>query len=89
MSMAGYFSSRVSSGPVGNSVYNELTRDFQATMRASKRVLGEQHVMSVICLHASLCPTERMSGKMVWNQFELLTLEQRTDLLQALRTHTL
>ena len=78
--------SRHSSEPNGNSVYVELTRDYRATFRAAKRTLGDRHIMTTLCLHAAQFPTERMSGRMVWDQFAALPLIQRTDLLQVLRS---
>jgi hypothetical protein len=71
--------------PIGNSVYYELTRNYRITFRAAKRVLGERHMLTTACLHASLFPSDRMSGRMVWDQFEALSLTDRTDLLQVLR----
>jgi hypothetical protein len=86
MSMAGTFGQRISSESVGNSVFSELTRDFRATQRAAKRVLGDQHVLTTMCTHAAQFPSDRMSSRMVWDQFAALPLAQRTELLQALRS---
>ena len=86
MSTPGTYSSRISSEPVGNSVYNELVRDFRSTWRAAKSALGDQHVLTTMCHHAALFPNERMSSRMVWDQFAALPLTQRAELLQVLRT---
>lgn len=71
---------------VGNSVFQELTRDFRITLRAAKRVLGEGHLFITACTHASIFPTDRMSRRMVWDQFEALPFAQRTEILQAVRS---
>jgi hypothetical protein len=71
---------------IGNSVFQELTRDFQVTLRAAKRVLGEGHLLTTVCTHASIFPTDRMSLRMVWDQFEALPFAQRTEIMQAVRS---
>jgi hypothetical protein len=73
-------------GSIGNSVFSEITRNFRPTLRASKRSLGERHPFTTACLHASLFPSDRMSFKMVWSQFETLSPEHRTNFLQSLRS---
>jgi hypothetical protein len=70
---------------IGNSVYHELTRDFRITLRAAKRVLGEGHLWTNVCRHASIFPTDRMSLRLVWSQFEALPFAQRMEILQAIR----
>lgn len=71
---------------VGNSVFHELTRDFRLTLRAAKRVLGEGHLLTNACTHASIFPTDRMSLRLVWDQFEALPFAQRMEILQAIRS---
>lgn len=71
---------------LGNSVFLELTRDFRMTLRAAKRLLGERHLLTTACHHASIFPTDRMSLRMVWDQFEALTLPQRAEMLQCIRS---
>ena len=71
---------------IGNSVFRELTHDFGVTLRASKRVLGERHLLTTACVHASIFPTDRMSLRMVWDQFAALPLPQRADMLQTIRS---
>ncbi|HEY9746896.1 MAG TPA: hypothetical protein V6C99_11840 [Oculatellaceae cyanobacterium] len=73
---------------LGNSVFQELIRDFRITRRAAKRVLGDKHLLTIACIHASIFPTDRMSLHMVWDQFEALTCAQRNEILQIIRTRT-
>ncbi len=70
---------------VGSSVFQEITRNFRATLRACKSVLGDKHPLTTACLHASLFPTDRMSFRMVWDQFEALSFAQRAEMMEALR----
>ena len=74
---------------LGNSVFIEITRDFRATLRAVKRVLGEKHMLTTVCLHACVFPTDRMSLRMVWDQFQALHVAQRADILQTLRNRAM
>lgn len=74
---------------IGNSVFTELTRDFRVTLKAVKRVLGEKHIMTTTCLHACVFPTDRMSLKMVWDQFSALPVAQRADILLSLRSRAM
>jgi len=74
---------------LGNSVFAELSRDFRATLKAVKRVLGDKHMMTTVCLHACVFPTDRMSLRMVWEQFQALPVADRADILQALRTRAM
>lgn len=71
---------------VGNSIYAELTRNFRVSFLAAKKALGDRHPLTVACLHASGFPGERMSARMVWEQFSKLPLPDRTELLQAIRS---
>jgi hypothetical protein len=73
----------------GNSVFAEICRDFRATLKAVKRVLGDKHMMTTVCLHACVFPTDRMSLRMVWDQFQALDVAQRADILQALRSRAM
>ena len=73
----------------GNSVFVELSRDFRATLKAVKRVLGDKHMLTTVCLHACVFPTDRMSLRMVWDQFQALPVAQRADILQALRSRAM
>ncbi len=74
---------------VRNSVYVELMKDFRITLRTAKRVLGDKHPMTTVCLHALSFPSDRMSLKMVWEQFEALPVAQRAEFLLTLRTTAL
>lgn len=74
---------------LGNSVFAELCRDFRATLKAVKRVLGDKHMMTTVCLHACVFPTDRMSLRMVWEQFQALPVAARADILQALRSRAM
>jgi len=74
---------------VGNSVVAEICRDFRATLKAVKRVLGDKHMMTTVCLHACVFPTDRMSLRMVWDQFQALDVAQRAEILQTLRTRAM
>jgi hypothetical protein len=74
---------------IGNSVFVELSRDFRATLKASKRVLGDKHMFTTVCLHACVFPTDRMSLRMVWDQFQALPFPQRADIMQALRNRAM
>lgn len=74
---------------LGNSVFTEISRDFRATLRAVKRVLGDKHIMTTTLLHACVFPTDRMSLKTVWDQFAALPVAQRADILQYLRSRAL
>lgn len=70
---------------IGNSVYAEITKDFKGMFRASQRVLGERHMLTTVCLHAMTFPTDRMSLRMVWDQFQELPVGQRLEILQEYR----
>lgn len=74
---------------LGNSVFAEICRDFRATLKAVKRVLGDKHIMTTVCLHACVFPTDRMSLRMVWDQFQALPVADRADILQALRSRAM
>ena len=74
---------------LGNSVVAEICRDFRATLKAVKRVLGDKHMMTTVCLHACVFPTDRMSVRMVWDQFQALDVAERADILQALRNRAM
>lgn len=74
---------------LGNSVFTELSRDFHCTLKATRRVLGDKHIMTTILLHACGFPTDRMSLKMVWDQFAALPVAQRADILQYLRSRAM
>lgn len=74
---------------LGNSVFAEITRDFRATLKAVKRVLGDKHMLTTVCLHACVFPTDRMSLRMVWDQFQALPVAQRADILQTLRSRAM
>ncbi len=74
---------------LGNSVVAEICRDFRATLKAVKRVLGDKHMMTTVCLHACVFPTDRMSLRMVWEQFQALSVLERADILQALRNRAM
>lgn len=74
---------------IGNSVFQELTHDFRATLRAAKRVLGDRHLLTNACVHASIFPTDRMSLRMVWDQFAALPFAQRAEMLQVIRSRTI
>ena len=73
----------------GDSVFTEITRNFQNTLKASKLVLGDTHLLTTACLHASVFPTDRMSLKMVWEQFQALPVGYRAEMLQVLRSRML
>ena len=73
----------------GNSVFTELSQDFRSTMKACKRVLGDTHMMTTVCMHACVFPTDRMSLRMVWEQFQALHVGERADILQALRNRAM
>lgn len=68
-----------------NSILAEISRDFWVTLRTAKRLLGLRHPLVTACLHASQFPSDRMSYKLVWSEFNALTITQRNELLQALR----
>lgn len=70
---------------IGNSVFHEITRDFRALLQTSRQVLGDRHPLTTACLHASQFPSDRMSYRLVWDQFEVLSFMQRCELLQTLR----
>lgn len=74
---------------LGNSVFTEISRDFRSTLKATKRVLGDKHLMTTVLLHACVFPTDRMSLKMVWDQFEALPVAQRAEILQHLRSRAM
>jgi hypothetical protein len=74
---------------LGNSVFTEISRDFRCTLKAVKHVLGDKHMMTTMLLHACVFPTDRMSLKMVWEQFGALPVAQRADILQQLRSRVL
>jgi hypothetical protein len=74
---------------VRNSVFQELTQDFRATLRTAKRILGDNHSLTTACLHACTFPTDRMSLRMVWDQFEALPVAQRAEIMQRLRSRVL
>jgi hypothetical protein len=74
---------------LGNSVFTEISKDFRCTLKAVKHVLGDKHMMTNMLLHACVFPTDRMSLRMVWEQFGSLPVAQRADILQRLRSRTL
>lgn len=74
---------------LGNSVFTELSKDFHCTLKATRRVLGDKHIMTTTLLHACGFPTDRMSLKMVWDQFAALPVAQRADILQFLRSRAM
>ncbi|WP_373532787.1 hypothetical protein [Vampirovibrio sp.] len=74
---------------LGNSVFTEISKDFRCTLKAVKHVLGDKHMMTTMLLHACVFPTDRMSLKMVWDQFGSLPVAQRADILQQLRNRAL
>jgi hypothetical protein len=74
---------------LGSSVFAEICRDFRATLKAVKRVLGDKHMMTTVCLHACVFPTDRMSLRMVWDQFQALSVLERADILQGLRNRAM
>lgn len=75
--------------PIGNSVFAEITRDFRATLKAARRVVGDKNMMTTTLLHACVFPTDRMSLKMVWDQFAALPVAQKADILQFLRSRAM
>lgn len=74
---------------IGNSVFREMTSDFRTTLRAAKRVLGDRHEFTTVCLHACTFPTDRMSLRMLWEKFQALPVAQRAELMLVLRTRAL
>lgn len=74
---------------LGNSVFTELSRDFSCTLKAVRHVLGDKHIMTTVLLHACVFPTDRMSLKMVWDQFAELPVAHRADILQHLRNRAM
>jgi hypothetical protein len=74
---------------IRNSVFSELTRNFRATLRASKPHLEEGHPFNNACLHACIFPDDRLSLQIVWEAFEKLPVGKRIEILAELRTNTL
>lgn len=72
-----------------DSVFMEITRDFRSMLKATKHVLGDKHMMTTVCLHACVFPTDRMSLRMVWEQFQALPVAQRAEILQVFRNRHL
>jgi hypothetical protein len=75
-----------SESAIRNSVFNEISKNFRCTLRAAKRVMGDRHALTTACLHACTFPTDRMSLRMVWEQFEALPVNKRAEVLLVLRT---
>ncbi|MEM0951153.1 MAG: hypothetical protein AAGI66_03305 [Cyanobacteria bacterium P01_H01_bin.74] len=70
---------------IRNSVLRELTRDFEALLKAAKKTLSLEHPFTISCRHAVAFPTDKMSVSMLWEEFQAMPVAERAEILRLIR----